>query len=159
MNAIATSLLIAAVAVRNPFWPIGFDGVKEAISAEPRVEVAAATAAGADESDDDTATAGAAAQAAAQAELDAHTVSPRNWAEARKTLRISGTTTVTDRKGRKRHSVIINGLIYADGDLISINHDGHRFTWRVKGLTEGSTLRLYRIRAKEIDDEKGEPEK
>lgn len=157
MNALTTLAIFAAVAVRNPFWPIGFDGVKEAISDEPKVEAAAPAATG--ESDDDTATGGAAAQAAALAELDAHTVSARHWAEARKTLRISGTTTVTDRKGRKRHSVIINGLTYGDGDLISINHDGHRFTWRVKGLTEGSTLRLYRIRAKDIDDEKGEQDK
>lgn len=157
MNALTTLAIFAAVAVRNPFWPIGFDGVKEAISDEPKVEAAAPAAAG--EADDDTATGGAAAQAAALAELDAHTVSARHWAEARKTLRISGTTTVTDRKGRKRHSVIINGLTYGDGDLISINHDGHRFTWRVNGLTEGSTLRLYRIRAKDIDDEKGEQDK
>ena len=153
MNALATSLLIAAVAVRNPFWPIGFDGVKEAISSEPKVETAAAATAGTDETDDDTATAGTAAQAAALAELDAHTVSARHWAEARKTLRISGTTTVTDRKGRKRHSVIINGLTYGDGDFISINHEGHRFTWRIQGLTEGATLRLVRLRAKDIEEE------
>ena len=146
------AFLAAAVAVRNPFWPIGYEGTKEAISAEPKVEIAAAAAPDTDE----TATAGAVAQAAAQAEAAAHTVSARSWAEARKTLRISGTTTVTDRKGRKRHSAIINGRTYADGDLISINHDGHRFTWRVQGLTEGATLKLYRLRAKDIDDEKGD---
>ena len=156
MNA-ALTLVIAAVAVRNPFWPIGYEGTKEEISAEPKVEIAATPAAAAEA--DDTATAGAVAHAAALAALDAHTVSPRSWAEARKTLRISGTTTVTDANGTKRHSVIINGLTYGDGDLISVNHDGHRFTWRVKGLTEGATLRLYRIRAKEIDDEKGDQDK
>ena len=95
----------------------------------------------------------AVAQAAAQAELAAQVVSTRSWAEARKTLRISGTTTVTDAKGRKRHSVIINGLTYGDGDLISVNHEGHRFTWRVQGLTEGATLRLIRIRARDVDDD------
>ena len=54
--------LIAAVAVRNPFWPIGYEGVKEEISAEPKVEVRAPAA-----ETDDTATAGAEAQAAEQA--------------------------------------------------------------------------------------------
>ena len=28
-------ILIAAIAVRNPFWPIGFEGERETISAEP----------------------------------------------------------------------------------------------------------------------------
>ena len=147
MNA-ALTLFVAAVAVRNPFWPIGYEGVKEEISAEPKVEVHTTTT-----ETDDTATAGAVAQAAAQAAIAAQVVSSRTWAEARKTLRISGTTTVTDKHGRKRHSVIINGLTYGDGDLISINHEGHRFTWRVQGLTEGATLRLVRIRAKDVDDD------
>ena len=140
--------LIAAVAVRNPFWPIGYEGVKEEISAEPKVEVRAPTT-----ETDDTATAGAEAQAAEQAARAAQVVSSRTWAEARKTLRISGTTTITDAKGRKRYSAIINGLTYGDGDLISVNHKGHRFTWRVQGLTEGASLRLVRLRVKEIDDD------
>ena len=153
MNAMLPFLAAAAVAVRNPFWPIGYEGVKEVISSEPKIEVHAAAAPEAD----DTATAGAAAQAAEQAAIEAQVVSSRTWAEARKTLRISGTTTVTDKKGRKRHSVIINGLTYGDGDLISVNHEGHRFTWRVQGLTEGATLRLIRLRAKDVDgDIKGD---
>ena len=141
----ALTFLLAAVAVRNPFWPIGYEGEKEAISAEPKVEVTVSETVEAD----DTATAGT----AVQAELAAQKISSHNWAEARKTLRISGNTTVTDPQGRKRYGAIINGLTYGDGDLISVNHKGHRFTWRVQGLTEGATLRLVRLRAKEIDDD------
>ena len=148
----ALALLMAAVAVRNPFWPIGYKGTKEAISAEPKVEITKTEPAEVD----DTATAGSVAQAAVQAELAAQKISAHNWAEARKTLRISGTTTTTDAKGRKRYGAIINGRTYGDGDLISVNHKGHRFTWRVQGLTEGATLRLVRLRAKEIDDDKGD---
>ena len=144
--------ILFAVAVRNPFWPIGHEGVKEEISAEPKVEVRAAAL----DAADDTATAGAAAQAAQQAAIAAKSVSALTWAEARKTLRISGTTTVTGPDGKKRHSVIINGRTYGDGDLISINHEDHRFTWRVQGLTEGATLRLMRLRVRDIDDEKGD---
>ena len=146
--------LIAAVAVRNPFWPIGYEGVKEEISAEPKVEVRAPTT-----ETDDTATAGAEAQAAEQAARAAQVVSSRTWAEARKTLRISGTTTVTDERGRKRQSAIINGLTYGNGDLISVNHEGHRFTWRVQGLTEGATLRLTRLRVKDVEDEEPKGDK
>lgn len=149
MNVLLPLLAAATVAVRNPFWPIGYEGVKEVISTEPKIEAPAVAASEVD----DTATAGAEAQAAEQAAIAAQVVSSRTWAEARKTLRISGTTTITDAKGRKRNSAIINGLTYGDGDLISINHEGHRFTWRVQGLTEGVTLRLIRIRAKDIDDD------
>ena len=46
-----------------------------------------------------------------------------------------------------------------DGDLISINHEGHRFTWRVQGLTEGATLRLTRLRVKDVEDEESKGEK
>ena len=47
-----------------------------------------------------------------------------------------------------------------NGDLISVNHEGHRFTWRVQGLTEGATLRLIRVRARDVDDDiKGENDK
>ena len=48
---------------------------------------------------------------------------------------------------------MLNGLAYGDGDLISTNHGGRRFTWRVKGLTEGATIKLTRVRAKQQDDE------
>ena len=154
MNALVP-FLVVAVAVRNPFWPIGYEGIKEEISAEPKVEIRAPAA----PETDDTATAGAVAQAAAQAALAAQVVSSRTWAEARRTLRITGTTTVTDAKGRKRQSVIINGHTYGNGDLISINHEGHRFTWCVQGLTEGATLRLIRLRVKDIDDTKGDSDK
>lgn len=136
-------LLAAAIAVRNPFWPIGYDGVREAISAEPTVEVqSAATAA-----DDETATAATAARSS-------QTVSDRHWIDARKTLKVGGVVVVTDGDGKKHQCVMINGLAYGDGDFISVNHGNRRFTWRVRGLTEGATLKLVRVRAKmnETDD-------
>lgn len=133
--------LVAAIAVRNPFWPIGYDGVREAISAAPTVDVrsAAATA------DDETATAATAARSS-------QTVSDRHWIDARKTLKIGGVAVVTDATGKKSQCVMINGLAYGDGDLVSVNHGNRRFTWRVRGLTEGATLKLVRVRAKMNED-------
>ena len=140
-------LTLAAIAVRNPFWPIGYEGVREEISAEPKIEVAAQPGG----EGEDTATAAALAR-------NAQVISPHHWAAARKTLRITGSATVTAKTGTKRHGVIINGLTYGDGDLISVNHEGRRFTWRIQGLTEGATLKLVRVRAKDIeeDEDKGE---
>ena len=134
-------ILIAAIAVRNPFWPIGFEGERETISAEPIVDVKASTTT----SDEDTATAGAVARSS-------QTISDRHWSEARKTLKTSGITVVTGQDGTRRQCIMLNGLAYGDGDLVSVNHNGRRFTWRVKGLTEKDTVKLIRVRAKTIED-------
>ena len=136
-------LILAAIAVRNPFWPIGFEGEREIISAEPKVDVSVATA----PTDEDTATAGAVARSS-------QTISDRHWSEARKTLKTSGITVVTGQDGTRRQCIMLNGLAYGDGDLVSVNHNGRRFTWRVKGLTEKDTIKLVRIRAKTIEDTK-----
>ena len=136
-------LILAAIAVRNPFWPIGFEGEREIISAEPKVDVSVATA----PTDEDTATAGAVARSS-------QTISDRHWSEARKTLKTSGITVVTGQDGTRRQCIMLNGLAYGDGDLVSANHNGRRFTWRVKGLTEKDTVKLVRVRAKTIEDTK-----
>ena len=47
---------------------------------------------------------------------------------------------------------MINGLAYGDGDLVSVSHNGRRFTWRVKGLTNKDTIKLVRVRARTIED-------
>ena len=136
-------LILAAIAVRNPFWPIGFDGEREIISAEPKIDVSVATT----PTDEDTATAGAVARSS-------QTISDRHWSEARKTLKTSGITVVTGQDGTRRQCIMLNGLAYGDGDLVSVNHNGRRFTWRVKGLTEKDTVKLVRVRAKTIEDTK-----
>lgn len=48
-------------------------------------------------------------------------------------------------------SIVINGKVYADGDLVSFTHNSRRYTWRVEGLTDRNTLKLVRIRAKYIE--------
>ena len=136
-------LILAAIAVRNPFWPIGFEGEREIISAEPKVDVSVTTA----PTDEDTATAGAVARSS-------QTISDRHWSEARKTLKTSGITVVTGQDGTRRQCIMLNGLAYGDGDLVSVNHNGRRFTWRVKGLTEKDTVKLVRVRARTIEDSK-----
>ena len=134
-------LIIAAIAVRNPFWPIGFAGELEVISANPIVDVKAAVT----PSEEDTATAGAVARSS-------QTVSDRHWSEARKTIKTGGITVITGLDGKRRQCIMLNGLAYGDGDLISVNHNGYRFTWRVKGLTNRDTIKLVRVRVKTIEE-------
>lgn len=141
----ATAVLVAsAILLRNPFWPIGYEGEREAISAEPRVVVKAAP-----EPKEEVQTAKS-QQETRQREMKRDT--SRNWVAARKTLRIGGTVLAKQPDGSTRSSVFINGRDYVDNDLVSINHDGHRFTWRVTGLTEKGTLKLERVRSRPLQD-------
>ncbi len=138
----AAIAILAALAVRNPFWPIGFEGTREVISAAPVVEVKSANT----QNDDDTATAVMAARTST-------TITRRQWVDARKSLKIGGTAVVTSLDGTKSQCVMINGLVYANGDYVSANHNGRRFTWRVQGLTEGETLKLRRVRARFLEED------
>ena len=141
----ATAVLVAsAILLRNPFWPIGYEGEREAISAEPRVVVKATP-----EPKEEVQTAKS-QQETRQMEMKRDT--SRNWVAARKTLRIGGTVLAKQPDGSTRSSVFINGRDYVDNDLVSINHDGHRFTWRVTGLTEKGTLKLERVRSRPLQD-------
>ncbi len=147
MNAIPI-ILAATIPLRNPFWPIGHSGEREPIVDEPRVKVAA----GAPVTEEDTktsVTAEAIAEAARSA--DDSQATDRRWLKARKTLRIGAVLKVSG--ARSRQAITINGNIYTDGDLISVNHDGYRFTWRVKEVTDSKTLRLIRVRIRERDEE------
>ena len=151
MSAVFLLLAAATIPLRNPFWPVGHPGEREAIADVPRIKVAVE----APSSDDDTKTSVSdeAIAEAAQAAADAQ-AAERRWAKARKSLKIGSVMRISGDE-EARQAVTINGHVYADGDLVSSNHDGWRFTWRVQGVTENKTLRLVRIRARELDP-KGE---
>jgi len=150
MSVILPLLLAATIPLRNPFWPVGHVGEREAITDKPRIQVKA-TAENTTEDDTKTSVTAEAIAAAAEEALDDTQYTDRLWIAARKELRIGGTMRTNDEKG-SHQSVTINDRIYADGDLISFNHNGRRFTWRVKSLTEGGTLKLIRVRVREIED-------
>lgn len=152
MSALLAILAAATIPLRNPFWPVGYRGTPEPIGDEPRVRVAAEQAAAEEEAEADTGAAAAAFAAAAQDADDAK-AAERRWIAARKSLRIGGM--MKSSGDARRQSVAINGRVYGDGDLVSANHDGWRFTWRVRRITENKTLQLVRVRARELDP-KGE---
>lgn len=150
MSVLLPLLAAATIPLRNPFWPVGYEGEREPITDTPRIEIKAAAEA---VSEEDTKTSVTAESIAAFNEsADDRKYISRLWIAARKTLRIGGTMRTVDEKG-SHQSVTINGRIYADGDLISCNHDGRRFTWRVKNLSEGGTLKLVRVRFRDLEEE------
>ena len=140
-------MLAAALAVRNPFWPIDYDGPLESITDEPKVAVETSEAS----ENDDTATAATAAVEHARKSNESNDTLPRHWQKASKELRNTARTTITMPDGTKRLGFIINGRTYGVGDLISITHDGRRFTWRVTGRTESGGPKLKRHKAHLIE--------
>ena len=161
--------------VRNPFWPIGYEGVRETISPNvrpkpkpapakaevkappPRPVVSAAEKAAAEKAAKEAAEKAAKekaekeAAARAEAERKKREITGAHWDAARAALKFGGRVKLREGDEHANSSVVINGKVYADGDLISITHDSRRFTWRVEGLSDKSKLRLVRIRAKYIE--------
>ncbi len=141
---------------RNPFWPIGYEGTREKITGEMRVipkppeQVKAEREAELLEKKTREQMAQEAEAARVEAERRARIVTPEHWQAAYKTLRIGGRVKAGADDGRTASSVMINGKVYGDGDLISITHGANRFTWRVTGLTDGKSVRLERVHARHL---------
>ena len=138
------TMILAAMLLRNPFWPIGYEGEREEISDKARIAVKAAA-----EAKEETQTAKA-QQEIRQIDMERET--SRNWIAARKSLKIGGTALAKQPDGSIRSSVFINGRDYIDDDLVSVNFEGNRFTWRVSGLTGGGTLKLKRVRVRPLEN-------
>ena len=162
--------------VRNPFWPMGYEGVRETISpnvrkkpkkAEPKKAPPAMTVAERKKQEAEKAAAEKAAKEAAEkaarekaekeaaeraeAERKKREITGAHWDAARAALKFGGRVKLREDDASENSSVVINGKVYADGDLISITHDSRRFTWRVEGLSDKSKLKLVRIRAKYLE--------
>jgi len=182
LSACGLVLAETPAAVRNPFWPIGYQGESTPISAEARVKPAPPKAAQDAKPEKEISAKNAAAEAAvakAKAEADAKEkaakaeaeakaakeksereaalrkiITDGDWEKAGRSLKISMPVVFTDLNGGRCSSVKINGNIYADGDYISSTCDNTRFTWRVQGLDAGRTsLKLSRVRAYRIPEE------
>ena len=150
MNPLLAIVLLATIPLRNPFWPVGYTGEREPIVDDPRIKVAVPS----EETPDEDTKTSVTAKAIAAAEADAADNGQgldRLWIKARKALRIGSTLKIGGADGHQ--AVTINGKIYADGDLISFNHNGYRFTWRVRELTDNNTLKLLRVKARELETE------
>ena len=162
--------------VRNPFWPIGYEGVRETISpavrerpktpaasakkTPPRPAITAAERAAraaaekaAQEAAEKAAAEKAAKEAAARAaaERKRREITGAHWEAAKAALKFGGRVKVREDDVLQNTSIVINGKVYADGDLVSFTHDSRRYTWRVEGLTDRNTLKLVRLRAKYLE--------
>lgn len=164
-----------ATPVRNPFWPIGYEGVREEISSnvrerpkpivKPEVQPAASkprvlTAAEKAKAEAEAKRVAEEAKRLAEiAEQKKREITEEHWVTARKAMRFGGRVKLRDDAGVLCTSVMINGNTYVDGDLVSFTYDHRRFTWRVTGLTDSGTLKLERVKARYLEDTKKSEEK
>ena len=167
--------IVATAPVRDPFWPVGYEGKRHVISAESRrvarqsigVEggslatngegrvVSGAT--GDEESDAAELAARAAVEAAriAAAEEEARKAAEmaERWNAALKSLRFGGSVNMLAGDGQSSGmSVLVNGRARSEGDYVRTDHDGYRFIWRVGRSDAGRKLVLNRVKAISLDE-------
>ena len=181
-NGVSTNAAPAG-GVRNPFRPMGYEGEREVISpdvrkrpkpapkARPAITAAeraareaekAAAEKAAKEAAEKAAAKAAAEKAAkeaaarAEAERKKREITGAHWNAARAALKFGGRVKLREDDVYQNSSVVINGKVYADGDLVSFTHDSRRFTWRLDGLSDTNKLKLVRVRAKYLEKKPGE---
>ena len=181
-TVVAADNVASTNGVRNPFWPMGYEGVRETISPDarpkpkpdpakekakktpPRPVVSAAEKArlaaekaakekAAKEAAEKAAAEKAAKEAAARAEAERkkREVTDVHWSAARAALSFGGRMKFREEDELQNTSVVINGKVYSNGDLVSFTHDSRRFTWRYEGLTDQNKLKLTQVRAKYLE--------
>lgn len=150
---------LSGTAVRNPFWPIGYEGKREVITSEIRIVPKKPEQIQKEQESVSAKVRAAAAEAAAKARAEAaereKIVTEEQWTAAYKSLRIGGRVRAKMDDGHETSSVIINGKTYGDGDLISVTQGKNRFTWRVGKLIDGKTVRLDRVAARHLGGDAG----
>jgi hypothetical protein len=177
-SAVVADDVASTNGVRNPFWPIGYEGVRETITSEvrkrpkpdpkapprsrPVISAAerarlAAEKAAAEKAAKEAAEKAAAEKAAkeaaerAEAERKKREITDAHWEAARAALKFGGRMKLREEDELQNTSVFINGKAYSNGDLISFNHDSRRFTWRYEGLTDQNKLKLTKVRARYLE--------
>jgi len=97
----------------------------------------------------------AAAEKAAAEAAKPREITSEDWRKAQRTLKGGSPVTVKAEDGTVRSAVNINGNIYVDGDLMSLTHDGIRFTWRIQGLDgKEKKVKLVRVKARLVEQPK-----
>lgn len=144
---------------RNPFWPIGYKGEATPISPEATGRTRAAPVPAVKPAPAPVVVKPKPVAVAAPVQQKPKVAPPppptknvsdiadTDWMVARRLLKFSNPACFTDSAGVNHYSVNINGRIYADGDLVSVVHEGIRFIWRVVKPADSKSLKLTRVRA------------
>ena len=117
--AALVALPLCAAEWRDPFWPIGWEPPKPKVEAPAQPETPAA-------------------EPQAEKKPEAPAPQPSDiaplalWLDARKHVKISGQSRARGSDGVLRQVIYIDGKGYSAGDSVSLDHQGYRFTWRLR---------------------------
>lgn len=148
-------LLVAAMAatapVRDPFWPVGFEGERHPISAEPRFAPETAPKKEAADPAVPVKTNAVVAVDAGEEWARLKLEMDGRWAAAVKRLKFGGVVTMQEGPS----AVLINDRARTEGDYVRFDHNGYRFIWRVARSATEQKLRLDRVKVVSLDEIKG----
>lgn len=131
MKTILASLLIGSLAVRDPFWPIGYRSLAER-EAEAAAQAAAKAVKAATQ---EQKTAPPAAKP--EPPTPPPPITAAEWQAAQATLRISGVTrSKRPDTGSERTLVMINRTLYEPGATLCVTNQNVCFYWRIKPISE-----------------------
>ena len=159
------AVLAASAPVRDPFWPVGYEGVRHVISAEPRFAVrpenpastetnrpAESVAAPVTNATPVVVVPDAGEEWARRAEEARRKLEMDNrWGAAVRQLRFGGMVRMHDGLS----AVLINGKARGEGDLVRFDHENYRFVWRVVRSDAERKLRLERVKAVGLNEIEG----
>ncbi len=149
------ALLAADVPLRDPFWPVGYEGERRVISAELRFAPSAEEPAAEPVAEEPAAKSVPAAKTAAEADAAAEEPGADvRWSEASRSLRFGGLVGMRSADGQSASSaMLVNGRACSAGDSICVDYRGFRYFWRVERGEDERKLRLVRIRADRLGEE------
>lgn len=130
--------------VRNPFWPVGYQGRREAITDGGEAERIATGA-----------TAGAVAMPGGEtAETEAaetvveaapESADEQMWGKALALLKPGGVVTVREGEGGAGQYGMLNGRVFKAGDCVTVRADGRLYKWMIRAFDADGRVRLDRI--------------
>lgn len=131
--------LAAPQPVRNPFWPVGYEGKRAVISAVPRVRKAP-------EPVKTTPKVVAKPTVQEEAKIPTGAATVAEWEMACGQVKVGVVMRARQKGGTERASVIFNGRVCNVGEEVKAVSNHRVFVWRFAGIGEGGVVRLVRVR-------------
>lgn len=130
--------------VRNPFWPVGYEGERAVISPVPRVRKAPMTA----PQPEKEKSSAPVVQEEEKPPTGEATV--EEWRIACRQIKVGVVMRARKKGAEELASVIFNGKICNVGEEVLMDTKHRRFIWKFAGIGRGGVVRLVRVRTEPI---------
>ena len=130
--------------VRNPFWPVGYEGERTVISPVPRVQKVFAPAPEPVKKEEPK-------PVVQEAPKPKGAATVAEWAAARAQIKVGVVMRARNVAGaNERASVIFNGKVCNVGEEVKIDTQYRSYVWRFEGIGKGGVVKLVRVRTEDI---------